>query len=88
MKPHRWFEASLWHGMGAGAWLRLLARNRCAVSPSRLGLAASITACTTVNSLLGAWQRLACGRRIAATPIDPAPTFIVGHWRTGTTLLH
>jgi hypothetical protein len=88
MKPHRWFEASLWHGMGLGAWLRLLARNRCAVSPSRLGLAASITACTAVNSLLGAWQRIACGRKIAATPIAPAPTFIVGHWRTGTTLLH
>ena len=88
MKPRRWFEASLWHGMGLAAWLRLLARNRAAVSPSRLGLAASITASAAVNSLLGIWQRAACGRRIAATPIDPAPTFIVGHWRTGTTLLH
>jgi hypothetical protein len=88
LKPRRWFEASLWHGMGLAAWLRLLARNRGAVSPSRLGLAASISASAAVNSLLGTWQRVAHGRRIAATPIAPAPTFIVGHWRTGTTLLH
>jgi hypothetical protein len=28
------------------------------------------------------------GRRVARTPIREAPLFIIGHWRTGTTLLH
>src|SRR5205807_8390888 len=28
------------------------------------------------------------GRRVARTPIHEAPLFIIGHWRTGTTLLH
>jgi hypothetical protein len=28
------------------------------------------------------------GKRIAATPVPEDPIFIIGHWRTGTTLLH
>ena len=28
------------------------------------------------------------GRRIAQQPIKDAPIFIIGHWRSGTTLLH
>src|SRR5262249_9145153 len=28
------------------------------------------------------------GRRVANTPIADPPIFIIGHWRTGTTLLH
>ena len=27
------------------------------------------------------------GDRIARTPIDKQPVFVIGHWRTGTTLL-
>ena len=33
------------------------------------------------------WERLAYGRRVARQPM-PTPVFIVGHWRSGTTLLH
>jgi hypothetical protein len=28
------------------------------------------------------------GKRIQRQPIEPAPIFVVGHWRSGTTLLH
>jgi hypothetical protein len=35
------------------------------------------------------WVEIAWyGRRIARTPIQQPPLFILGHWRTGTTLLH
>jgi hypothetical protein len=33
-------------------------------------------------------QQVMFGRAIARTTIDTPPLFIVGHWRTGTTLLH
>jgi omega-hydroxy-beta-dihydromenaquinone-9 sulfotransferase len=33
-------------------------------------------------------QTLVWGWRIARTPVPPAPIFIIGHWRSGTTWLH
>ena len=40
-----------------------------------------------IHSILGAIQKLVYGRRIRRTTLRP-PIFILGHWRTGTTLLH
>jgi hypothetical protein len=74
--------------MGFVPWMRLLAKNNFAISPSRLPLVGTITACTLLNSTLGLWQQLAYGRRLRETKIDPPPTFIIGHWRTGTTMFH
>ncbi len=84
----RWYHARLWHGMHLSAWLRLLARNRFSVSPSRLPETVSITAVSTVNSVLRWFQILLFARRAARVKIQPDPVFIIGHWRTGTTLLH
>jgi hypothetical protein len=41
-----------------------------------------------LNSSLGLLQNLVYGRKIARTEITQQPIFIVGHWRSGTTLLH
>jgi len=41
-----------------------------------------------VNSLLGLLQDLCYARRLARTEITQQPLFILGHWRSGTTLLH
>jgi hypothetical protein len=35
-----------------------------------------------------AWAETVRTRAAAAAPLDPPPIFIVGHWRSGTTLLH
>jgi hypothetical protein len=40
------------------------------------------------NSALALLERAVYGRRIARTTLSPAPLFILGHWRCGTTLLH
>jgi hypothetical protein len=69
-------------------WLRLLARHRCAVSPGRLPMALAVSALSLANSAAAAVQRARYGRAIAHAAITPAPLFIVGHWRTGTTMLH
>jgi hypothetical protein len=34
------------------------------------------------------WESLWFGRRVAATPLDPAPVFIIGHWQAGHSFLH
>ncbi len=77
-----------WHGMTVRPWLRLLARNRFAVSPGRLPMALAASTLSLANSAAAAAQRARYGRAIASADISPAPLFIVGHWRTGTTLLH
>ena len=77
----------VWHGMTVGIWWKLLARNGFRVSPSRLPTCLSITAASVMNSALGLGDELLNGRRIDAAEVQP-PLFIVGHWRSGTTLLH
>ncbi|MEQ1928977.1 MAG: sulfotransferase [Parvularculaceae bacterium] len=49
--------------------------------------AALISACALVNSLLRGVQNLLWSTRVGQQQIV-APVFIVGHWRSGTSLLH
>lgn len=78
----------LWHGMCFGPWFRLLAQNRFAVSLDRLPLTLSITVVSLFNSLLAVLSRAIFDRAVSRTEIDDQPVFILGHWRSGTTLLH
>jgi hypothetical protein len=86
-QPREW-TPHIWEGCDLFAWLRLLLRNRFAVHPAYLYIAAIITPVslghTVLRYLKDAWVRGA-GQR---TPIRHHPLFIIGHWRTGTTLLH
>jgi hypothetical protein len=84
--PRHAFRA--WHGMLGSAWFRLLWRNRFAVSASRLDFALVVSFYSIINSALNFVQELAFADRIRGTEIDPSPIFIIGHWRTGTTLVH
>ena len=87
-RPLRLWQATIWSGMRFGPWWRLLRRHRFAVAPSRLPRAVAITGLTVANSCAAVLQRAVYGRRITATRLTPGPVFILGHWRTGTTLLH
>jgi hypothetical protein len=78
----------IWEGCDFFGWIRLLARNRFAVGWRQLYIAAIVTVVSFCHLLLRIVQEAWLGRRIARTPIREAPLFIVGHWRTGTTLLH
>lgn len=88
MTTDRWYQGRLWHGMELLGWMRLLARNRFAVSPSRVPAALGITLAAAINTALRGWQAARFGRRVASVEITPEPVFIIGHWRTGTTMLH
>jgi hypothetical protein len=83
-----YWAPKFWHGMTLRVWLRLLARNRFAVDPGLWPVALVVTAVSVVNSALALLQTLLYGRRIARTEIRQPPIFVIGHWRSGTTLLH
>jgi hypothetical protein len=84
----RWWHARIWLGFTFGAWWRVLWRNRFAVSPHRIGMALLCTCVSVIHSGLRVLQTLIYGRRIRRTQVADGPVFIVGHWRSGTTLLH
>jgi len=44
--------------------------------------------CALTSSMLAATQGLFLDRKIRATRLKQPPVFVVGHWRSGTTLLH
>lgn len=74
--------------MNLGAWLRVLARNKFAVPPRGLGMAALLSLFSVGNSALALAQQLLYGARIRRVELVAPPVFVIGHWRSGTTLLH
>ncbi|MFO7904609.1 MAG: sulfotransferase [Pirellulaceae bacterium] len=78
----------LWHGMTGAAWMKLLRDNRFAITPSRIPMALGVSTASLVNSALAAAQWMFWKRRVEAIELRDDPIFVVGHWRSGTTLLH
>jgi len=83
-----WWSPRFWHGMPLGVWLPLVAEHGGRVSPSRLGLLTTISLASAFNSLAEPLSEARFRRRLRQRPTPPPPLFIVGHWRSGTTLLH
>jgi hypothetical protein len=78
----------IWEGCDFLAWLRLLSRHRFAIHWSCWYIAAIVTVVSVFHTMLRFFQKAWFGDRPERTPIREAPVFIIGHWRTGTTLLH
>ena len=78
----------MWQGCTLGAWFRLLWRNRFAVHPAFWHIIVVDTFVCFTHSFLRLVQTIRFGRAITRTPLAGPPIFIIGHWRTGTTLLH
>ena len=77
-----------WDGMCLSGWLRVLVRNRFNVSPRRIAMAVLIVLIGGLNFSLWLIQYVLLGRKIERTEIKDDPIFVIGHWRSGTTLLH
>ena len=77
----------VWRGLGVRNWCRLLPQ--CPAFPlSRFGWLASLSLTSVANSLLHVLESAFYARRIENVRIEHPPVFILGHWRSGTTLLH
>src|SRR5258708_2723896 len=78
----------MWQGMDFFGWMRLLVRNRFAVHLSCWYIAIIVTLVSVFHTLLRYIQDMWFGERVRQTKLTEPPLFILGHWRTGTTLLH
>ena len=83
----RWFGPGMLGGITFGDWVRLLRDNRFDVSPRGLIRAVAITAQSTQNSVMRWVEDRRYGRAVRDVEVTP-PVFVLGHWRSGTTLLH
>jgi omega-hydroxy-beta-dihydromenaquinone-9 sulfotransferase len=86
-KPREW-SPRLWEGADFFAWLKILLGNRAAVGLPYWYIAGIVGGMSFTHTWLRWLQNGLYGRRIAETAIEHPPLFVVGHWRTGTTLLH
>ncbi len=77
----------MWHGLSFGGLLKVLAR-KPKFGWSYLPRWASIVVMSLINSAQNTVEWLLYARKIRETQIDIPPVFILGHWRSGTTMLH
>ncbi|QDU40177.1 Sulfotransferase domain protein [Maioricimonas rarisocia] len=74
--------------MAFDAWMRQLSRAGWKVAPGRLPLATTVTTAAAMNSIAVAVEEVLMNRGIDRVEIEHPPIFVLGHWRSGTTLLH
>ncbi|GAB5404160.1 MAG: sulfotransferase [Aureliella sp.] len=74
--------------MRIAVWWRLLLTNRLRISPSRLHIAIGVSFFSLFNDVGAAIQWAIFGGKIRRAKVETPPVFILGHWRSGTTLLH
>ncbi len=84
----RFWIPRFWNGMNVTACFSLLWRNRFAVSLICVAMVAINCALSLINSLLWQFEVALFGRKINRTKLEQDPIFVIGHWRSGTTLLH
>jgi hypothetical protein len=84
----RFWIPRFWDGINVSGWFSLLVRNRFAISPIRIAMAMIVAGLSLINSFLWLIQAIFYGRKINRTKIEHDPIFVIGHWRSGTTLLH
>jgi hypothetical protein len=86
-KRRQW-SPHFWVGCDFFAWLRLLLRHHFAVHWSCWYVAGVATVVSLCHTVLRLFQESWYSDRLERIRIRNAPLFIIGHWRTGTTLLH
>ncbi len=74
--------------MTPGVWFPLLAKNRFAVAPKWIPMAIAVSLASWINLVLAWMSEAIYGRRARRAKFAQPPLFVLGHWRTGTTLLH
>lgn len=67
---------------------KLLKENRFSIKPKYIPQLLYLTLISMLNSRLGGKEKNLYQERISSTNIQFDPVFILGHWRSGTTLLH
>ncbi len=69
-------------------YFELLCENRFQIHPLKYPMTLLVGLTSLCNSFGGGIQRLLMNRKINDTRIKEPPIFVIGHWRSGTTLMH
>ncbi|NEQ45364.1 MAG: sulfotransferase [Leptolyngbya sp. SIOISBB] len=87
--PYRWnLQGNYCMGITLANWRSLLHRQHHRVDPAYWHRAAVITLTSLLSTALSQVESWRYDSAIAATELPEDPIFILGHWRSGTTLLH
>ncbi len=86
--PKREWAPRFWLGCDTFAWVRLMSKGHFAWHAPHWYIGASTFAVSLGHTVLKWFQQGLYGSKIQNTKFKEDPVFIVGHWRTGTTLLH
>ena len=84
----RFWNPRIWDGMTFCAWIKLLNSGKWRIAPGRMPMWFVVSLLSVSNSFFSGLQKLRYGRKLRETQLVGEPIFIVGHWRSGTTLLH
>jgi len=83
-----WTKATLWMGATTATLLRIAARHRFRIHPAAMPEFVFDVGFGLFNAAMGTTGRILFGRKLARQTLPDDPIFILGHWRTGTTMLH
>lgn len=84
----RVFSPRMWLGCDFFAWLRIMWNGGFRFHLPHLHIGVCTSLVTFGHTVLKYVHNNLYRRSISRTKIEQAPIFIIGHWRTGTTLLH
>ena len=82
------FYPKIWMGCSLEVWLKILWESKFRIGLANIHSFMFITLSATMMLVLSWIEYLVYHRQISKTRIKLAPVFIIGHWRSGTTLLH
>ena len=88
LNPYPFWALRFWHGMPFSVWAGLVSEHSFKFSRYRLPLLVWVTLVSVFNSAAVALTNLLYGQQISRCQTRKDPIFIIGHWRSGTTLLH
>ncbi|MBO7680523.1 MAG: sulfotransferase, partial [Thermoguttaceae bacterium] len=84
----RFWNPRFWDGVTVGAWYGALKAGHFRFGIHRVAMGVLISGLSVMNSTLALCQNIFFGRKIRSQELAAPPVFILGHWRSGTTLLH
>ena len=84
----RFWHPRMWDGMTVSHWYKQAAKGHFNAAVSGIPMFAIISGLSLLNSGFSVLQSLFYGKKIRDVTIDKQPIFVIGHWRSGTTLLH
>ncbi|MEO0536732.1 MAG: sulfotransferase [Cyanobacteria bacterium P01_A01_bin.123] len=87
--PYRWrLDGNYLMGISCDRWWSLLRQNQFRIASHYWHRAAAITLTSGLSTLFSQIESWRYGHEVNAVEISEDPIFILGHWRSGTTLLH